>query len=95
MNAPSDVGVRDHAQEAVRARIAQRLAVAGVPQVDVCAGGPEAPSDTHGGFAIRTGYGGVKLYLPDDVLRAYARDLGARRTVDDAITRILQLLRRP
>jgi hypothetical protein len=87
--------VRDHAEEAVRARIAQRLAVAGVPRVEVEKGAADAGESGHGGFAIHTGYGGVKLYLPDDVLCAYTRDQCARRTVDEAITGILELLRRP
>ncbi len=88
-------GARDHAEEAVRARIAQRLAVAGVPRVEVRKGTNEPREDGHGGFSIHTGYGGVKLYLPEDVLCAYTRDHGARRTVDEAITGILELLRRP
>lgn len=85
---------RDPAAEAVRTRIAQRLCGAGVPRVDVRAG-VEDCADGHGGFAIHTEYGGVKLYLPDDVLNAYAREEAARRTVDAAITGILELLRRP
>lgn len=92
---PAAQARRDHAEEAVRARIAQRLAVAGVPRVEVETGAGETHEDRHGGFSIRTGYGGVKLYLAEDVLCAYTRDQAARRTVDDAITGILELLRRP
>jgi hypothetical protein len=85
----------DRVAEAVRTRIVQRLCGAGVPRVDVQAGIDEDGADGHGGFAIRTGYGGVKLYLPDAVLRGYAREDDARRAVDAAITGILELLRRP
>ena len=84
----------DATAEAVRSRIAQRLCGAGVPQVDV-RGTDEEGTDGHGGFAIHTEYGGVKLYLPDEVLRGYAREDAARRAVDAAITGILELLRRP
>lgn len=85
---------RDPGAEAVRTRIAQRLCGAGVPWVDVRASSEDG-ADGHGGFAIRTEYGGVKLYLPDDVLHAYAREETARQTVEAAITGVLELLRRP
>lgn len=86
---------RERVAEAVRTRIAQRLSGAGVPRVDVRAHAEEDSTDGHGGFAIHTGYGGVKLYLPDEVLRDYVREDAARRAVDEAITGILELLRRP
>jgi hypothetical protein len=85
----------DAAADAVCARIVQRLAHAGVPRVQVQPGAAGDGDDGHGGFAVRTAYGGVKLYLPQEVLAAYTRDHAARQTVDDAITGIVECLRRP
>ncbi len=81
--------------EAVRSRIVQLLQSAGVPRVEVRTGEGEAEQAGHEGFLIRTGYGGVKLYLPGDILSAFHHDHGARRSVDDAVAGIVQLLRRP
>ncbi len=86
---------RDPGSSAVCARIAHRLTRAGVPRVEVQPGTADDGSDGHGGFRIRTSYGGVKLYLPRDVLDAYTHDTTARQTVDEAITGILECLRRP
>lgn len=92
---PASDAMRDPASAAVCARIAQRLAHAGVPRVLIESGVDADGAAGHGGFAIHTGYGGVKLYLPQDVLAAYTRDDAARETVDHAITGILECLRRP
>jgi hypothetical protein len=81
--------------EAVRTRIVELLRGAGVPRVDVQAGLGEADALGHGGFVIHTEYGGVKLYLPGDILDAYEHDHGARRSVEEAVAGIVQLLRRP
>lgn len=90
-----DGAAGDPASAAVCARITQRLAHAGVPRVMVQPGVDPDGAEGHGGFAIHTGYGGVKLYLPQEVLAAYACDAAARQTVDHAITGILECLRRP
>ena len=81
--------------EAIRSKIATTLEAGGIAQVTIsnetdAAGNPEA-----GAFAITSELGALKLYLPRDLLAIYPDDPTARQKIDDSLSGLVRLLKRP